>query len=166
MKKNLLLLAAFAFLLALPSATFAALPEVGGNPVNVTKCTQVGNDIQVAQNGNTYNLTTACRQTEYGYKFYTMKCTSETSYYVNWKPCTSDEIAAVAKASCTEGDDGVEYDDSSWATGVIEGSTSMATVSDSCGNSIGDLNQEKGPWVAERNCSNGYATKSDVCLSF
>ncbi len=156
MKKNLLLLAAFAFLLALPSATFAALPDVGGNPVNVTKCTQVGNDIQVTQNGNTYDLTTACRQTEYGYKFYTMKCTSDTGYYVNWKPCTSDEIVAVTKTSCAEGDNGLDYFKTSWSNGVIEGSTSMATVNDSCGNSIGDLNQEKGPWVAERNCSNGY----------
>lgn len=156
MKKNLLLLAVFAFLLAMPSATFASLPEVGGNPVNVTKCTQVGNDIQVVQSGNTYDLTTACRKTEYGYKFYTMKCTSDTGYYVSWKPCTSDEIAAVTKTSCTEGDNGINYFSSSWATGVIEGSTSMATVNDSCGNSIGDMGHEKGSWVAERNCSNGY----------
>ncbi len=156
MKKSFLLLAAFAFLLALPTASHAALPDVGGNPVPVTKCTQVGNDIEVTKFGSTYPLTTACRQTEYGYKFYTMKCTSELEYYVNWRPCTNDELAAVTKVSCTEGDSGLDYYTSSWATGVIEGSTSMATVNDSCGNSVGDYNQEKGPWVAERNCSNGY----------
>lgn len=156
MKKNFFLLAIFAFLLAIPSVTHAALPEIGGNPVLVTKCTQVGNDISVEKFGSTYPLTTACRQTEYGYKFYTMKCTSDVEYYVNWRPCTSDEISAVAKTSCTEGDNGLDYNTASWATGVIEGSTSMATVNDSCGASVGDLNKEKGPYVAERNCSNGY----------
>ena len=156
MKKNFLLLAAFALLLALPSATRAALPEVGGNPVPVTKCEQVGNDISVEKFGSTYPLTTSCRQTEYGYKFYTMKCTSNVEYYVSWRPCTSDEIKAVAKVSCTEGDSGLDYHAASWATGVVEGSTSMATLNDSCGVSVGDLNKEKGPYVAERNCSNGY----------
>ena len=156
MKKAFLLSVMFAFLLAVPAATYAALPEIGGNPVPVTKCTQVGSDISVEKFGATYPLTTACRQTEYGYKFYTMKCTSGTEYYVSWKPCTSDEIAAVAKASCTEGDDGLDYNKSSWATGVVEGSTSMATLNDSCGNSVGDLNKDKGQYVAERNCSNGY----------
>lgn len=156
MRKNILLLAVFAFLLAMPSATRAALPEIGGNPVAVTKCTQTGIDIQVENNGSSYPLQTACRQTEYGYKFYTMKCTSEKEYYVNWRPCTSDEIAAVTKVSCTEGDAGLDYNAASWATGVIEGSTSMATVNDTCGSAVGVLNQEKGPWVAERNCSNGY----------
>lgn len=156
MKKNILLLAVFAFLLAAPSATHAALPDVGGNPVAVTKCAQVGNDISVEKFGSTYPLTTACRQTEYGYKFYTMKCTSDVEYYVNWRPCTSAEISAVAKSSCTEGDNGLDNNTASWATGVIEGSTSMATVNDTCGNSVGDLNREKGPYVAERNCSNGY----------
>ncbi|GEM_PF-5226719 len=156
MKKAFLLSAMFAFLLVVPTATYAALPEIGGNTVLVTKCTQAGNDISVEKFGSTYPLTTACRQTEYGYKFYTMKCTSNVEYYVSWRPCSSDEIAAVAKASCTEGDDGLDYNKSSWATGVVEGSTSMATLNDSCGNSVGDLNKEKGPYVAERNCSNGY----------
>lgn len=156
MKKAFLLSAVFVFLLTVPSATFAALPDVGGNPVPVTKCTQVGSDITVEKFGSTYPLSTACRQTEYGYKFYTMKCTSDVEYFVSWKPCTSDEIAAVSKTSCTEGDDGLDYNKSSWATGVVEGSTSMATLNDSCGTSVGDLNKDKGPYVAERNCSNGY----------
>src|SRR3989339_113320 len=156
MKKNILLMAVFALMLVVPSATNAALPEVGGNPVVVNKCTQTGNDISIENNGVTNLLTTACRQTEYGYKFYTMKCTSEKEYFVDWRPCTSNEIAAVAKVSCTEGDAGLNYNASSWATGVIEGSTSMATVNDSCGNNVGEYNQEKGAYVAERNCSNGY----------
>ena len=147
-----------------PNSSASTLPAVGWNPVNVNSCTQVNNDILISNavnNGAPYILSTACRNGgDGGLKFYTMKCLSNTQYRVDWRPCTSQETAAVTNpsqtvATCSETDNGLDYNVFGRTTGNDEVTGVYGTYGDSCGAYVGDSNQSAGAYIAEKHCSSG-----------
>ncbi len=107
MKKSVWLFIALVIAFA-PKLASAALPDVGWNPVNVDKCTQVGKDIQIVNGTYSAFLTSECRDAGNGVKDYTMTCLSATQYRVDWKPCTTTSTAAVAPVmpTCSDTDGG------------------------------------------------------------
>lgn len=237
MKKSVWLLAALVIAFS-PKIASAALPEVGWNPVNVTKCVQVGKDISITRtDGGSDTLTTGCRDAGNGLKDYTMVCLSETQYRVDWKPCTSgpqtkamptcddsdggyniynkgilnvftstygkqvveeycvdsnrvrdenggylEELvclsndpvyasehkltkctygcgdgacksAPVQVNSCSESDNGLNYNAFGSANGKDEVSQVVGSYQDSCGKYVGDQGQSSGEYIAEKHCS-------------
>ena len=149
---------------ATPQPVSSALPEVGWNPVNVNSCAQVGNDILISNavnNGTPYTLTTACRNGgDGGYKFYTMQCLSRTQYRVDWRSCTASELAAVTTTAptaqtCSETDNGIDYNVFGKTTGNDENTGVYGTYPDSCGAYVGDSGKTTGAYIAEKHCSSG-----------
>lgn len=153
MKKVFWLVAALALVLA-PKLALAALPDSGWNPVNTDKCMQVGKDIQVENFGNTYLLTSECRDAGNGLKQYTMSCLSDKQYRVDWKPCSADDLKKVTP-NCSDTDNGIDYGVSGNTTGPTEISDTVQTQSDTCGDFVGDSGKASGSFVLERHCSVG-----------
>lgn len=154
MKKSVWLLAALVMVFA-PRMASAALPEVGWNPVNVDKCTQVGKDIQIVNGTYSAFLTSECRDAGNGLKDYTMACLSATQYRVDWKPCTT---ASVPVVTCSDSEGGLNYDVFGVATGKDEVSQAAGSYQDSCGNYVGDQGKTSGDYIAEKSCSGSSAS--------
>lgn len=71
----------------------ALVSRIGSNIVGVTSCEQQGADIRIKNFGQTYTLTSSCRNAGHGNRQYTMVCTSPTKYRVSWtEGCTPKSV--------------------------------------------------------------------------
>lgn len=76
-------------------------PGTGQNLVPVQHCQQVGKDVRIIRNNQTYILSSACRNAGHGLRDYTLTCSGTKKYLVTWKNCNSTVPAATPKPKPT-----------------------------------------------------------------
>lgn len=83
------ILASLALSLAGAATTQAVAVTTGSNMVSVYSCQQVGKDVKIRRTVGTaeYVLTSTCRNAGHGLRDYTLTCTSNKQYKVEWKNC-------------------------------------------------------------------------------